>query len=84
MEIRLGAPQPDLIRRRGHEIDWYKMTRASPMSRFDNEMSDCAGDGINDDPSQLPADTVATNDFASNPELSALAHAGCLSFFLLF
>jgi hypothetical protein len=84
MEIRLGAAQPNLIRRRGHEIDWYEMPRASPMSPLDNEVSDRAGDRINHNACQLPADTVITNDFAPNPELRALAHAGCLSFVLLF
>lgn len=79
MEIRHAAPQPDLLRRRVHEIDRYKMTRASPMPWLDDEMGQRAGDGINDHASQIPADAVATRDFVSDDELRGLGHEGCLS-----
>jgi hypothetical protein len=49
------------------------------MFRFDDEMGERPGDGIDDHPSQVPADTVAATDFAADAELRGFAHAGFLS-----
>jgi hypothetical protein len=49
------------------------------MSWFDDEMGDRAGDGINDYASQIPADAVATSDFASDDELRGFPYGCCLS-----
>jgi len=59
------------------------MTYALPMSRFDDEMGERPSDGIDDHTSQVPADTVAATDFATDAELCGFAHAG-FPFSLLF
>src|SRR5665213_1607086 len=78
VKLRLAAPQLDLLPGRSHEIDWYEMTRAPPMSWFHGEVGDRARDGIHDHALQHPAAAVATSDFASNAELRTLAHGGRL------
>src|ERR1039458_2439387 len=83
VKLRLAAPQLDLLPGRNHEIDWYEMTRAPPMSWFDGKVGDRARDGIHDHALQHPAAAVAASDFASNAELRTLAHGGCLQSLLI-
>jgi hypothetical protein len=78
-ELRHGASQPELVRRRVRNIDWHQVTCASSMPRFDDEVRQRTGDGIDDHAFQVAADAVTTRDFASNGEVSDFAHEGCLS-----
>jgi hypothetical protein len=53
------------------------------MSRFDDEMGEGAGDGIDHYAPQVSADAVAAGDLAADAELRGLAHEGCLFSWLL-
>src|ERR1035437_4223055 len=48
LELRHGAPQPDLLPSHLDEIDRDKSTHISPMSRFDGEMGYLADRRIDD------------------------------------
>jgi hypothetical protein len=50
----------DLCTRRTHEIDRNEMAHCCPVLLLDDEMSECSGDWINDDPSQFSAGAIAT------------------------
>src|SRR6202044_2389380 len=69
VELGQGASEPDLSRHDIGQVERDKPAESVPVRRLDHEMSDRAGDGINDHPADLTAGPIRAARLGADREL---------------